>query len=1846
MSARSFSRLARSFIKTAVIGVLALAALPLYSQTLTQRWSNLVADAAYPNIEGRVVRTGPDRQVVTALNTYSSSSYDDVLVIKSDASTGARIWQSASNPPANYGDFVTGMAIDSAGDVIVVGGRNSYLNYKPRFFSAKYSGVDGSVLWERIFLVNNHASFSGVAVDSQDNVIAVGTTRTNDSSPIASDFVTYKFSSTTGETLWMNQYSTSGASTTTDFAKAVTLDAADNVLVTGYGNNRGSLQAVILKLASTDGKVLWNQVRLDSGGSTSGEDIVVDSSGDVLVACSTSQGRGGFRTVKYRGSDGTELWVNHHESDQIDVPSCLAVDPSGNVAVTGHTYAGTANDDILTLYISGNSGSTLWTRTYDGGITSGGLIKDDHGLAVRFDPSGNPVVAGSSNNASGNGPDTMVLKYAAANGNTLIQQRIAVSNGDDNPLTKDSLDVGHGHVTVTGRHYASGGLYRAFTFRLNDPVDPAVTTLAAGQVGSTTARLRSDVQPHGYATTVRYFYGTAASALTLSTPARSVGNGFAEVEDEETLSGLLPGTTYFYQARATGNSQTVQGETLTFTTPSNDATLASLGVSTGALQPAFLPSTTGYTITLPFAVTTLSATPTTTHPAATLTMNSTPLASGATSAPFPLPVGNTIINTMVTAEDLITTRAYSIAVTRVPEKYVFAAATDVPVNAPGFTATGLAAEIELAFAPATGTDLTMIDNTGLGFITDRFSNLQHGQEIILSHGNARYRYVVNYYGGDGNDLVLTWANRRPYVWGYNNAGQLGLGTTVDATVPTALATGSALDGKTILSLATGYGHTLALCSDGSLFAWGSNSRGQLGNGSATGGSSRSLVPVEITGSGALAGKRIIAIAAGTLQSFALCSDGSLAGWGSNQWGLLGDGTSTDRNLPVAVDTTGFLAGKQIISVSTGEYLTLALCADGSIAGWGNNIRGALGSTAPGTTSTPVEVTRNGALLGKQVRSVIAGADAFAIYRCSDGTAAGLGWNNSGQLGNGNTSDASVPVRVVTSGILSGKSLRMVSPGNHHCVAFTTDGTAVTWGENILGTLGDNSTVNRSSPVAVQSSGVLQGKSIVSVNGSYFNSAALCADGTLAIWGYGGSGALGNGSTTTSNVPVAANPPATGEKFTYLSQGSSATHYVALAAVPLSNDSSLASLDLSAGSLQPAFSPGTTNYSTTVDSGLVSLTATPTTNSTYATVAVNGVTVPTGAASQLLAIQPGDNPVEIVVIAETGVTTTYSVTVHRPPLVADFDSPGDIGTVQTDYSARGNTVELSLGFIPAPGTVLTVIDLTGPGLIDGEFGNLTQGQHVVLVHDGTGYEFVANYYGGTGNDLVLQWAATRIATWGANRHGQLGNATFDDGLVPSPVENSGVLAGRTTTEVAAGYLHSIALCSDGTLASWGYNVNGQLGNGGTASESIPLEVDRGGVLAGKTIIAVAAGSFHNLALCSDGTLAAWGYNNHGQLGIGNTTICRVPALVDASGALAGKRIVGIAAGAYQSYAWCTDGSALAWGFNDDGELGDGTRASTSIPVAVDASGALSGRRITFIAAGQYHALALCEDGTLVSWGYNEHGQLGNQSTVASDTPVTISGLGGLAGKTVSRLSAGSAHSLVACTDHSLVSWGWNANGQLGFASGPDNTLPVVISPTPGSLLSATGIATGNFHSLAWFADGTLSAWGGNDNGQLGDGSTVGRSSSAPVDQSSFGSAARVIFASSGSSSSHNLVVMGVPHSVDPPATSSVANPAFAEGASDSDEDQDGIPALIEYAFGLDPERSDPGKLPQLRHEAGGLLFRFTTPPGVRGIIYGAEWSTTLGPNDWLPIPDTGEGDEHVFVIPAYPRAFIRLTVNPE
>jgi alpha-tubulin suppressor-like RCC1 family protein len=502
--------------------------------------------------------------------------------------------------------------------------------------------------------------------------------------------------------------------------------------------------------------------------------------------------------------------------------------------------------------------------------------------------------------------------------------------------------------------------------------------------------------------------------------------------------------------------------------------------------------------------------------------------------------------------------------------------------------------------------------------------------------------------------------------------------------------------------------------------------------------------------------------------------------------------------------------------------------------------------------------------------------------------------------------------------------------------------------------------------------------------------------------------------------------------------------------------------------------------------------------------------------------------------------------------ATWNSAADVPVSASSYTATGNTVDFTLNFAPPTGGTLTVVNNTGLPYISGAFDNLTQGQLVELGYNGVIYHFMVDYFGGSGNDLVLRWSDGRVFAWGSNSDDQRGTL-YDPfpwaGIYEVP---SGILRQHGVRSLATGAVHSLALCWDGTLAAWGDNSGGQLGTHnfqGTRTLTA-VEVDAtnaGSALFGKRVIAVAAGDEHSMALCSDGAVVTWGGNSAGQLGSTDPIPGVMPRAVSTESgvsALNGKSVVAISAGDSHNLALCSDGTVVAWGGNVYGQLGNLSVNPSSVPVAVNSTSgvsALNGKTVVAIAAGYLHSLALCSDGTVVAWGFNAYGQLGDNSAANRLAPVavnTTSGVSALEGKTVVAIAAGGYHSMALCSDGTVVTWGYNFFGQLGDIDTDRfrrKLIPANVNTTSGvSALygkTVTGISAGYSHSVAVCSDGTLTTWGDNSTDQLGtslniDGTPyplkvqTGYSMSIALDEA----CRRIV---TGPCSSHNLLVADSP-----------------------------------------------------------------------------------------------------------------------
>jgi alpha-tubulin suppressor-like RCC1 family protein len=345
-----------------------------------------------------------------------------------------------------------------------------------------------------------------------------------------------------------------------------------------------------------------------------------------------------------------------------------------------------------------------------------------------------------------------------------------------------------------------------------------------------------------------------------------------------------------------------------------------------------------------------------------------------------------------------------------------------------------------------------------------------------------------------------------------------------------------------------------------------------------------------------------------------------------------------------------------------------------------------------------------------------------------------------------------------------------------------------------------------------------------------------------------------------------------------------------------------------------------------------------------------------------------------------------------------------------------------------------------------------------------------------------------AGWGLNNTGQLGNGTTTSTTTANPTPGFAQLpASANIVSISAGSAHTLALDANGTVYAWGDNTEGELGNGTTTSSTTPVTVS---VPAGVTFTAVSAGFGNSMALGSDGKVYTWGFNNVGQLGNGTTVA--TASLPTPASLPTGSIATAISAGYAHDLALTSDGKVYAWGDNAQGEIGDNTVTTRRSPVQIPLLGAVTA---TGIAAGYYDSFAMTTGGKANAWGLNSSGELGNGGALAVTTQHKPVAVALPAGVSITTIAAGGAHTLALSTTGSVVSWGANNKGQLGTGSAAAAALPTEFH-LPGGV-SATAVAAGVLDSYALGADGLVYSWGDNSVGSLGTGDTTAATSNVPV-----------------------------------------------------------------------------------------------------------------------------------------------------
>jgi alpha-tubulin suppressor-like RCC1 family protein len=668
-------------------------------------------------------------------------------------------------------------------------------------------------------------------------------------------------------------------------------------------------------------------------------------------------------------------------------------------------------------------------------------------------------------------------------------------------------------------------------------------------------------------------------------------------------------------------------------------------------------------------------------------------------------------------------------------------------------------------------------------------------------------------------------------------------------------------------ISMGDDHTLALRSDGTVFAWGSDEYGKLGVGRAL----FSSVPIPVPGLSS-----VVTIGSGSNHTLAVKQDGTVWAWGSNGQGQLGDSTLTDRTSPTQVRGM-----TNVMAVAGGAYHSIALRQDGTVWGWGQNVCGELG-VSPTDENWYLAKVQTLGLTG--ITSIAVGS-MFNIALRNDGTVWAWGCNDFGQLGDGTTAERYLPVQV--SGL---SDIVAVGASSGSGAALRRDGSIWEWGYG--GAIGNRLTPKQTSGVtgamslgaggavvaAIRSDGTMwqwyvgqspaarlegvSGLIKVAVGGAH--TLLLKSDRTVLSFGtLNYSGQLGDGTTFPRDTPV----PVVGlSKVVALVAGEN--HSVALSETG------------------EVYSWGSDSKGQLGQSAAMNL------------------AIPTQVRGLEDVIYLSAGRFHNLAVKQDGTVWSWGWNFNGQlgdGTNTDRSSPvavGPIVNIRKVSSGGGHSLALK-----KDGTVWA-----WGGNNYGAIGNgsqFNQQKVPIQVPGMTGVIAIAADM----HSLAVKEDGS-IWAWGLNESGQLGDGTTTVRLIPGVVPGLGGVV-----SVAAGLAHTLALKADGSVWSMGMNWSGQLGDGTTSPHLSPVAVPG---LSG--VVAVAAGGRHSAALMSNGKVKGWGWNVYGQLGDGTTTERHSPVEV-----LNLTGVTAVTAGGNYSGALKSDGTVLSWGGNNRGQLGDGTFA---------------------------------------------------------------------------------------------------------------------------------------------------------------------------------------------------------------------------------------------------------------------------------------------------------------------------------
>ena len=876
-------------------------------------------------------------------------------------------------------------------------------------------------------------------------------------------------------------------------------------------------------------------------------------------------------------------------------------------------------------------------------------------------------------------------------------------------------------------------------------------------------------------------------------------------------------------------------------------------------------------------------------------------------------------------------------------------------------------------------------------------------------------------------------------------------------------------------IAAGQYHSAAIKNNGDLYTWGSNKKGELGNGGTS--TSDDIASNIIT----KVGSNFIQVKCGNKHTLALKQDGTLWAWGHNIFGQVGDGTITDTSTPQQIGTNTY------ISISCGLNHSAALQSNGDLYIWGENSSGQVGDGDPSANLTvPTKINNI------KFKLVSCGHNHTAAIS-DDSKLYVWGKNSNGQVGNNTTTDVLTPLSIDPTGIY-----KFVAAGPDSTIAITDEDKVYGWGNNDRHQLGIDSVSQSLVPILIYTGQTRKTNVALYINGTEdrpgfvgvktdLPNKELTVKGDISASGtiYGNiSSAHAYIENLTAFNTSTVNLSASNSFFTNtIVNNISTTNLTAdnafirnltavnLSAFSLKTDNAFIAdltanrgifVDLSAANL----SANNSFFTNTIVHNISTTNLTAVNSFFINTTAVHLSTFNLTADNALIKNLTAVNLSAFSLVADNGhFTNLTAINLSTTNLTADF------AVINFDISAkRGFFDELYVaGKQGTGGSSGSVVDgLTAeyivivnrhediPALRVTQFGE----QPLAIFYDVSGrpernIKYIStgglDIPGTTGEAFTIAIDQTNtMYRWGSNVHGQL--ATDTDPVMPPE---------RTDlkfTQIDTAGVHSLGLSANKVVLAWGQNIDGQLGNGDltfTSSTAPVSAIDQCDY--------ISAGANFSAAIKDNKDLYMWGSNSGGQLGI-NADPAVTPK--SATPVKIGENFSVVSCGGQHVIAIKADGSLWGWGANSFGQVGDGTNDNKLVPTLIDNTKAYK-----FVSCGINHSLAIDINNNLYTWGSNDQSQLGTAAANAN-TPQLVG--------TYIKASCGFFHTIAINSSNELHGWGKNTSNQLMAGTTANIDVPQEI----GSSRQYAFCAAGKDCTFGIDINGSVYVLGNNDNFQIG------------------------------------------------------------------------------------------------------------------------------------------------------------------